>query len=299
MKAQKLTAWFVAQPIRAAWLVFVPLLLILDLLFFEWPKELNDVLIEAHGVIFDLLVFGVVLAAYDHLRQKQQNVKRYQEEIDDFRGWDEKEAMYRIVGNFRRLNREGVSKIDLSYCYLSGARLNKVDLSGANLSGANLTRTNLSRANLTGADLSGANLSGADVTRAILAKVNISWANLSKAKLSNADLPMSDLTMSDLTSANLSNANLTGANLAMSTLTGANLSETNLTGADLTVANLTDANLSWANLRDADLNQALGLTFEILITCSSLYGTDGLPDDVKAKLKETKPELFENPDTSK
>ncbi|MDZ4703782.1 MAG: hypothetical protein SH848_07630 [Saprospiraceae bacterium] len=114
---KKLTAWFVAQPIRAALLFFIPLLLILDLLFFEWPKGLNDGLIEAHGVVFDLLVFGIVLDVYDYLRRKQQNVKRYQEEIDKFQGWDEKEAMYRNVGTMRRLNREGVSKIKLSDSY--------------------------------------------------------------------------------------------------------------------------------------------------------------------------------------
>lgn len=259
MNIQKLTAWFIAKPIWAALLIFVPLLLIVDLLFFEWPKGLNDVLIEAHGVVFDLLVFGVILAAYDHLRQKQQNIKRYREEIDDFRRWDEKEAMYRVVGNIRRLNREGVTKIDLSYCYLSGAMLKETDLSGANLSVANLKGANLSRATLTGANLSDANLSGADVRLANLAKVNISWANLSKAKLYRADLTMSDLTMADLTSADLSRANLASASLPGSILIGANLSEANLTGADLTAANLTDADLSWAILKDANLNTTFGL----------------------------------------
>jgi len=33
--------------------------------------------------------------------------------------------MYKIAGNIKRLNKRGISKIDLSYCYLEEAKLGK------------------------------------------------------------------------------------------------------------------------------------------------------------------------------
>jgi len=95
----------------------------------EWGK---NVLVEAHGFMMDLVIFGFVLTAYELFRQRKDRIERYHEEIDDYRGWDEKEAMYRNAGNIRRLNREGESRIRLYHSNLYNANLIGVNLSGAN-----------------------------------------------------------------------------------------------------------------------------------------------------------------------
>lgn len=77
--------------------------------------------------------------------------KRYKEEIEDFRNWKSAEASYRIIGNIKRLNRIGVSDINLSGCYLR-----EMDLSGLDLRNANLTDTDLQDVNLKSVDLRGA-----------------------------------------------------------------------------------------------------------------------------------------------
>jgi hypothetical protein len=69
----------------------------------------EEIFVEADGVVFDLIVFGVVLTIYEayreikeknerELKEKNEKIERLHEDIDDYRGWDEKEAMYRIVG---------------------------------------------------------------------------------------------------------------------------------------------------------------------------------------------------------
>jgi uncharacterized protein YjbI with pentapeptide repeats len=42
------------------------------------------------------------------------------------------EAKFRIVGNIKRLDRLGVSKINLAGAYLAGGRLDRAGLQGAN-----------------------------------------------------------------------------------------------------------------------------------------------------------------------
>jgi len=141
---------------------------------FSW----HDLLVEANGMVFDLLVFGILLSVYEALREKKEKIERLHEEIDDYRGWVEKEASFRIVGAIRRLNKLNVTIIGLSQCTLDEANLCKANLSGAflwrtslsnallievNLSKAFLREANLSNALLLGANLNGADLKGANV----------------------------------------------------------------------------------------------------------------------------------------
>ena len=133
----------------------------------------GNILVEAHGMLFDLLVIGVFILWLNRLGERRQTIQRYREEIEDYLGWNEKEATYRIVGNIRRLNRESVSDIALSQAYLQGAKLggadlHKADLWGANLHGAILLATDLCEADLIGANLRGANLHGAGLRGAKL-----------------------------------------------------------------------------------------------------------------------------------
>lgn len=54
------------------------------------------------GAFLDVLLFGVLIVLINKRRDKQNDIKRWLEEIDDYRGWKEPEAAHRIVGNIRR-----------------------------------------------------------------------------------------------------------------------------------------------------------------------------------------------------
>mgnify|MGYP001070259576 CR=1 FL=1 len=186
---------------------------ILDIKYLESGSG-RDILIEAHGLLFDIFVFGVLLAYLNKFLEKKQRSERYKEEIDDFRGWEEKEAKYRIVGNIKRLNKLGSTRIDLNNCYLANA-----DLQNANLVKANLQNVDLSDADLQFADLSYANLSYANLTGADLSNALLRGANLQNAILKNSQLLRTSLWRANLNQADLS---------------GGNLKQTNLLEADLT-----------------------------------------------------------------
>jgi len=46
------------------------------------------------GFFLDALLFGILIVHINKRREKKLDIKRWQEEIDDYRGWDEKEAMF-------------------------------------------------------------------------------------------------------------------------------------------------------------------------------------------------------------
>lgn len=245
-------------------LVLIGVIIALD---YWLEPDLKGVLVEAHGLIFDLLMFGILLGVYDivlrrrteHQREKERIedlVKRYMEEIDDYRGWKSEEAMFRTVGNLKRLNGLGISRMDLCNCYLSKANLRNVNLSDATMREVRLVEADLRNALLKGADLQLAYLNGANLTNAQLLESTLTKSTLVNAHLANAQLFRADLSESRLANADLSNANLQEANCRACDFSYASLKEADLRNADLRESDLGDADLRGAELAGCDLRGA-------------------------------------------
>jgi hypothetical protein len=149
-----------------------------------------DLLVEAHGLIFDILFFSIILGIYNYFIEKKRNINRYEEEIDDFRGWNEKEATYRIIGNINRLMRKGVTKVNLRNCHLYGAQLLLFNLQGSDLERANLSKSTLHKGSLRNANLKECNLSGAFISFVDLRGANMTKADLREIKI----VPRADIT---------------------------------------------------------------------------------------------------------
>ncbi|MBT3320723.1 MAG: pentapeptide repeat-containing protein [Anaerolineae bacterium] len=168
-------------------ILVIPFVIKLSSPFYD-NEFLENVLVEAHGMLFDVLLLGVLVAWLNQGGKKQRTIKRYQEEIADYLGWHEPEATFRISGNIKRLNREGVSKINLAGAYLRRAKLSRANLAEADLSGADLSGAKLYYANFSGADFYAANLSKANLCQADLREAYLGQANFCGADLSEANL---------------------------------------------------------------------------------------------------------------
>jgi hypothetical protein len=97
-----------------------------------WPQ----ILVEAHGMIFDIAIIGILIFWLNQNGEIRQRIRTYRDEIDDFRLWESDEAAFRTVGNIKRLNRHKIHEINLVNCYLARTNLNYVDLKGSNLNSA-------------------------------------------------------------------------------------------------------------------------------------------------------------------
>jgi len=184
------------KPILASLLVFgVFFILIVGFSVFKYgysEKFFENIVIEAHGMLFDILIIGVFIFALHRVGEKrlkkELEIERYNDEIDDLRWWESKEATFKIVGNIKRLNRYGITNIDLTICYLENATLKYTELKSATLLQAILKGADFEGANLQGAYLEGANLQGANFMVANLQGADLKQANLEGADFSCADL---------------------------------------------------------------------------------------------------------------
>lgn len=185
---KKIRSWFIESPVRFYFAALVVSILIIIPLNWLMKTDPGDVLVEFHGLVFDLIVFGIILTLYETFKkqietdkrlqkEKEDKVQRYLDNIDDYRYWHEPEAAHKIVGNIRRLNKLGQSSFDLKNCFLAEGLLQELDMSNSFFGGANLQNTPCRLSNFSGSYLASANfrnayLIGADLRYSILGYIN-------------------------------------------------------------------------------------------------------------------------------
>ncbi|MEQ8303686.1 MAG: pentapeptide repeat-containing protein [Cyclobacteriaceae bacterium] len=225
-----------------------------------WPQ----ILAEAHGMIFDIAVIGILLFWLNQNGETRQRIRTYKDEIDDFRLWESDEAAFRTVGNLKRLNRHGIYEINLVNCYLARTNLNYVNLKGSNLNSANLSNSSLIESNLENTRLNQTNLENANLNQVNLCAAYASGSNFDDAFLIKARLE--------------------GAFLIKASFRNAFLMEANLKGSYLMGADFENA-----SLYKADLRGVKGLTLDQLAKAKTLYLAkfdDELFDQVKMNIPE-------------
>lgn len=262
------------QPIVLALIIVLAIVVSLSYKYYLSDSEnfYESILVEAHGTVLDILIFGLLFTFINSLRSRRLEIQRFKEEIDDFRHWNEPGASYRIAGILRRLNKYNIHELDLSHCNLSNAKLKNIILHNANLEksnmegaelafselqGSNMKAANLIKTDLRIADAQNVDLKMADMRGATLRITNLKGANLFNVNLQNADMKTANLDETDLTTANMTNVDLKSASLI-----NADLSGSNLRGADLRSAKLTGANMRDVNLENVMLGDYISLLEE-------------------------------------
>lgn len=225
----------------------------------------GQVLAEAHGMIFDIAVIGILILWLNKSGERRQRIKTYKDEIDDFRLWKSEEAAFRTVGNIKRLNQNKIYDINLVNCYLSKTNLNYCILRESNMNSV---------------DASDSQMMECDFQYARLNQTNFENATLNHAKLSHAYASGANFKDTFLIKAQMEKAYLIKANFS-----GAFLMEANLNGAYLTGADFTNA-----NLYKADLRNVVGLDVEQLEQARTLYLAELDPDLLEQVLSK-KPQL--------
>ena len=234
----------------------------------DFDTFIQQVLAEAHGMIFDIAVIGILLVWLNKNGEKRQRIRTYKDEIDDFRLWESEEAAFRTVGNIKRLNRHGIHDINLVNCFLPRTNLNYANLTGSNLNSANISQSSLIEANLENARLNQTNFENSNLNQAVLRGAYASGANFKDAFLIKAQFDSAFLIK-----ANFSNAFLMESNLQNCYVMGADFEN--------------------ASLYKADLRGAKGLTVEQLSKVKTLYLAK-FDDEILEQIKTNLPELVDS-----
>lgn len=239
------------KPVLTAFLVLLVLsFIVLGMSYQYYVHDYYDfvgqVLAEAHGMLFDIAVIGILIYWLNDNGDRRLRINTYKDEIDDFRLWESEEAAFRTVGNIKRLNRHKIFNINLVNCYLARTNLSYVILKEANLNSANVTHSNLVQCNLEHARLNRTTFENSNLNQAHMQHAYGSGAVFKDAFMIKANLYKAFLIKADFQNSFLMEANLNGANV-------------------------TGANFKNANLYKADFRNVIGLTIDQLSNVKTLY----------------------------
>jgi BTB/POZ domain-containing protein KCTD9 len=258
-----------------------------DLGLYNSPDFWQNVIVEAHGMLLDIFVIGILLLWLDNIGKKKQEIKRYLEVIEDYRYWKSEEASLIITANIKRLLAHGITKINLHNCYLKGRKLKNVDLSGSILTGidlgeADLRQSKLQNVKLEGSYLSDAKFQATDLSNGTeLIRCRCSRTGFRGAKFNNINMSRSTFDIADLESVEARNSNMTEVVFFRS----------NLKGVDFRGADLTDVDFEGSILQSADLRETKNLNVKKLLEASTLWKTK-LDDEIKAQVLKINPALL-------
>lgn len=215
---------------------------------------INNIIVEAHGLFFDLLILGVLITIYERKKQKKEAIEREKNLIDDFRKWNEKEATFRIMGSVKRLNSMGIFEIDFSKCFLKS-----IEVQHGNFLKSKFLSTNLQWARFYWTNLSEVAFKWSDLEGAMFIESNLVNGNFEYATLKGTNFGGSDLSFSNfklvrvMDWVNFENANLEGSNFQRVQATNVKFSNTNLKNVNLIEASFRDSFFEDVELENASV----------------------------------------------
>jgi hypothetical protein len=163
------------------------LIIIFDVL--DPDFKIHDILVEFHGLLFDLLILGILLTIYESITFRLETIKRYQEELNDYKFWKTEEAMYRTRGLIKRLVDLKVKELDLSHCYLATDKSlsQYTEMQKWQFSGTNLYESFFMLANMSNCNFYISNLEESSFVNVNLTDCKFGGANLINAKFEKCD----------------------------------------------------------------------------------------------------------------
>jgi hypothetical protein len=89
------------------------LLIIIDLIAGFGKEDFMGVLVEAHGMLMDIIVLGILFSVYLHLKERKDKSKDCHENIDLLKDWHTQDGMQNLIVCIKKLNLERVREFYL------------------------------------------------------------------------------------------------------------------------------------------------------------------------------------------
>lgn len=179
--------------ITVSLLFFILIGLLIIFLDYEYGFQLSNIQIQAHALLMNILVFGILILWINKIRDRHNLRIRYHEEIDDFRDWKADEAKFRILGSIKRLVKLGEKIIDVNRAYLSGVWLENYSFEDSNFNCTNLSDAHISGCTFKRVDFTGASFANANIVRSSFHECKLDRANFVGVVLFEIDFAGSDL----------------------------------------------------------------------------------------------------------
>lgn len=214
----------------------------------------ENLLVEIHGGIIDLLVVGIILYWFDNRKNKKEEINKVKKELSDLKFYVGSDISYRFYVSVQHLLSLGVKNISIPDGDLSNLKIEYLSLTDSNLIAVNFSRSTLNEVKL-----KNCNAEATCFFESKLQKCNFTSVKLNRAKFINTELNGHDFRRCEIRGATFKNCNLKSANFS---------------GVDCSGVDFKGSNLRSANFKDA-----LNLTKEMILSARD-YKYIKLPENL-------------------
>jgi BTB/POZ domain-containing protein KCTD9 len=264
----------------------------------QWDELFIQLVAEAHGMVFDILVIGILFVWINKVSDKKKLISNCLEDIDDLRlrnadilkiyqniennedplqaehkmrnyrirgaSWGDNENIrLKLIKAIKVLSRNNVTTIDLHNINISGGKFVNINLKRSKLNASLLLDCNFDYANLSNAECCDTNFDGSCLDHVNLESSNSIGASFVGASLNFANLCGSKLISADFKEAYLNSARFRHANCSGADFTGAHLIKTDFRGVEgLTAHQIMKAHYIHNCLFDPSLEASIKLAVQ-------------------------------------
>ncbi|GGN24183.1 MULTISPECIES: pentapeptide repeat-containing protein [Marinomonas] len=240
----------------------------------------ENVLVEAHGLLFEIFVIGFIVLWLDSRRQKVEHIERNMEHLWDLNTLQEKEVIKKKIGSVKRLNDANIHKIDVTDLLLEDVTLKSFVFKESKLFGLKLKSCNIFDLELINSKVNSGEFSESSFKRCNLSGSLFKNANFSNTEMTGIDLRKADLFRAKFNSANLEAADLRQANLKKAVFQDASLRNANIKMcANVDLESLAKANdLDYIKADDEIISGLLRLRPDMKLNVRAISAGESNPD---------------------
>ncbi|CAH6871573.1 conserved hypothetical protein [Vibrio chagasii] len=191
----------------------------------------ENVLVEAHGMVFDILIIGVIIVWLDTRRTTFNEKKSMINELSDMSYLDLPEVNHRKVGMMHRLNKLGVESFNIDELIIAEVKVKGLIVDASTLNNLKVMRSSISETHFTETALLRADFSDTQIKSTKFLNCEMKKAVFIQAKAHGVDYSNSNLERARFMDADLQNAIFKGCNLREANFENANLRNANFKGA--------------------------------------------------------------------
>lgn len=206
----------------------------------------ENILVEAHGMVIELVIVGVLVIWLDSRRSKNSEINKLNEDLVDYAQLDFPEINVKKLGHIKRLNAAGIMQINVQNLALNSLNIREVCIRDSKTIGLKVSNGTISNSSFINVQMRSSNFEHTTIKNSkfkncILLKSKFGNAICKGINFSNSVVERADFTNCNLQSSNFSNCDMRGVRLAGANLKRCSfLGATNLDAAEIAKASAID-----------------------------------------------------------
>nr|QJS05187.1 pentapeptide repeats family protein [Psychrobacter sp.] len=200
----------------------------------------ENLLVEMHGGIIDLLIVGVILYGFEIRRAKSDSIKEAKNNLADLRYYSGSDASFKFYRALRLLASLKVHNVEMPNGSLNDLKIKSLSLSKSNLAATDFSRSTLDSVSLQNCDLQAAQFFDSKLRHCIFKNLNLKRSKFIKADLRGMSFESCIIEGAVFKDSNLQSAIFKGVDCRGVSFKGCNLRGASFRGAQNLTRNMVE-----------------------------------------------------------